>query len=176
MIASRRWLTGGVGGIAPGHRMFLLPACHTLAAFGYTGPCGKQGRPHLGDAVCGVWLGGKRTRFWPASYPAPCATRTWVWLSHLTTGALRHKASTHGVTGADRRGRCAVVSALMWHVRTCHSAASAATDSDAGADGDDALGCVEILQDGLDNMPQDEAEVANADHQIGAEELKWPNW
>ena len=36
------------------------------------------------------------------------------------------------------------------------------------------MGCVEILQDGLDNMPQDEAEVANADHQIGAEELKLP--
>ena len=39
MIASCRWLTGGLGVVALGHRKFLLLSCHALAASGYTGPC-----------------------------------------------------------------------------------------------------------------------------------------
>ena len=70
------------------------------------------------------------------------------------------------MTGADRRGKTVVVSALMWRVGTCQSAVSLAPDSGAGADGGNALGCLETLRDGLDKV--------DAEHQVDAEELDLP--
>ena len=78
MIASHRWLPEGVGGVAPVHRNFLLPARHNLSTSGRTGTRGAQGCHCLGDAARGKKLGGKGQGPGPMAALLPVLPEPWL--------------------------------------------------------------------------------------------------
>ena len=76
------------------------------------------------------------------------------------------------MTGAERRGKCAVMSAVMCHVRRHHSVLLVDPKFPTRDAGGGALNCVESSRDSVNNLAQEETEESNADHQIYTEALK----
>ena len=66
---------------------------------------------------------------------------------------LARFASLLGVTWADRCWKCALMRALMWHMRKCKNALFAEPQNSIGAGGSSVLDCMETWRDGAGNLP-----------------------